>query len=363
MVLPPERINTLDPKLPGPNLAIVKSLPTRRMATVHAVTPWPAQESLSETLHHEIGHAWLAPITAQMPDTEASVMLEEQLVETLGVYLASLTSSARAAARRALAPIVDSYAPRLRARILARAATRARGGEMDPNLVKQALDALEAGDGAKCAELLKGLIAAAASGGTAPTTEPPAADAGQMAPAGEATGVAATGEQPMGARAAARKEGADVSDIATMRARKTALDLAADIARMHTAALPNAKQALIVGARARLGADAISPATEARILKAPTFASAEEIIAILEESPVAMRARSGVEHAGSQPNVAETKTVAEADLLKEGFDLPWIKSYQRTAKADPVAGLAELEGGREALRARRARIATNGGGS
>lgn len=352
-VLSPQQINSLDPKLPGPNLAIVEALPERRIATVHVVSPWPASESLSETLHHEIGHAWLKPITAQIPDTPASVMLEEQLIETLGVYLASLADDARAAARRALAPLVDMYAPRLRARISASAGLRARGGMMDPEKLKKLIEAIKNQDGAAALVIAEELLVAAASGGAAPagTSEP--------APAEAMLGTGAPGEAPppkpedQMARPAARKE-TPVADIATARARKEIDDLAADMKRMHGAALPNAKQALITGARARLGADAISPATEKRILAAPTFERAEEIVTIIEESPIVQRARSGVEHRTADPSVG-AKPIDAAELAKEGFDQSWIASYHATAKRDPDAAAAELEGGREALRARKAR--------
>ena len=363
-VLSPRQIDALDAKLPGPNLAIVAPLPERRMVTISVVTPWPSGESLSETLHHEIGHAWIRPITAQIPDTAASVMLEEQLIETLGVYLASLSEDARATARRALAPIVDMYAPRLRARISASAGQRARGGSMDPKLVMEALEALIAGDTAKCSEILKGLVAAAASGGAAPATEA-AAETAQTAQTAQTATAGATevqsAEPPM-PRPAARKEN-HVTDIAAARARKEAEDLAADMRRMHASALPNAKANLILGARARLGAEAISPATEKRILAAPTFERAEEIVAIIEESPIAQRARSGVGHQSAALDVDAAKAVPAAELAKEGFNQAWIASYTKLATRDPEAAAAELEGGREGLAANRARLAKTGGAS
>lgn len=366
----PEEIDKLNP--PGPNLAVVSrpadggTVPERRIAKVYVRSPWPSGESLKATLMHELAHVWVAPLIACLPDANspAALMLEEQLVEDMGNFLASLP----APARRAVLGQALALAPeRMRARISARATMRARGGQMDPELVKQALDALEAGDGEKCKELLKGLVAAAASGGAAPAMEPDGDEGAPGAmPAEAAAGPAPEkSDDPMmqGARPAARKENAQVSDIATMRARKEAQDLAADMKRMHGAALPNAKQALIVGARARLGADAISPATEKRILAAPTFERAEEILAIIEETPVAVRARSGVEHQSGGPVIDGPKVAEETELLKEGFDLGWVKSYQAIAKRDPVAGAAELEGGREALSARRARRAQNGGAS
>lgn len=66
----------------------------------------------------------------------------------------------------------------------------AAGARMNPDLVKQALDALMAGDSEKCMEILKGAIEAAASG----ASEEPAAPA--EASATEETAAAPAGEQP-----------------------------------------------------------------------------------------------------------------------------------------------------------------------
>jgi hypothetical protein len=152
VALPQDHLDSVDERRPGPNLAIVQTLPERRMATVNILSPWPDGESLTETLYHELGHVWIAPITSQIPDTEGSVMLEEQLVETLGVYLAGLSTAARAAARRALASVVDKYAPApMRARFSARAQSRARGGSMDG---KQVLAAIAGQDEAAALKIL-----------------------------------------------------------------------------------------------------------------------------------------------------------------------------------------------------------------
>lgn len=60
------------------------------------------------------------------------------------------------------------------------------GAPMDPKLITEALDALEAGDSAKALEILKALIASAAGGSAEPPAgdEPPMA-AGEMTPADE----------------------------------------------------------------------------------------------------------------------------------------------------------------------------------
>lgn len=64
---------------------------------------------------------------------------------------------------------------------LVAASATAPGVQMDPKLITEALDALIAGDSAKCAELLKGIIAGAAGGDADAATEdapPPAGDGG-----------------------------------------------------------------------------------------------------------------------------------------------------------------------------------------
>ncbi len=78
------------------------------------------------------------------------------------------------------AEVVRRYEPATAAPPVAtqRKATATRivalGGTMDPKLIGEALDALIAGDAAKCQEILKGLVASAAGGDVAPP--PPAGD-------------------------------------------------------------------------------------------------------------------------------------------------------------------------------------------
>lgn len=54
--------------------------------------------------------------------------------------------------------------------------TRNEGNTMDPNQISEALDALMAGDDAKCVEILKGIISTAAGGGAAATDAEAMAD-------------------------------------------------------------------------------------------------------------------------------------------------------------------------------------------
>ena len=55
----------IDKLIPG-SLAVCDPLPERSMATVYVLQPWPARESLAETLWHELTHAALSPITRQL---------------------------------------------------------------------------------------------------------------------------------------------------------------------------------------------------------------------------------------------------------------------------------------------------------
>lgn len=82
------------------------------------------------------------------------------------------------------------------------ASITALGSSMTPEMVKEALDALIAGDSEKCAELLKGLIAVAAGGETAAPAEEPAAEE----PAPEAPAPEAMADAPAPAKEEDKKE-------------------------------------------------------------------------------------------------------------------------------------------------------------
>lgn len=304
-------------------LAVCDPTPTRSIAKVYVVTPWPAGESLAETLWHELTHAALSPLTALLPPSDGAVMVEEQIVERLGILLSKVPQ----AARRALTRAVADYAPQLRARISA-LAPRARGGQMDPKLIMAALDALIAGDAEKCAEILKGLVAAAAGAGGAPAPEgAPAAEPDGDESAKMAAPPPAEGDEKKpaeappaeGARVVARKGTETMSDDAK-RARKAADDLEA----MAKDARANAVPALITRLRARLGS-ALSPAAEKRILAASSYAEAKALADFAEEmSGGPQRARSGVEH-GVTPDTAGGAKVAPwtaATLQAEGIPAP-----------------------------------------
>lgn len=320
------------------------------------------------TVAHEMGHAVVAEAVASTGG-KLTVPAEEHIVEAAAQALVRSEGTGDA---RVMARAVRSAVPSaLRARISATASKRARGATMDPETIQKMIDALKAGDGESALKMCEEALVKAASGGAMPTEGGPSSDgAPKMAddttmPADGAasakTAVPPVGDPkdpapPTAGRAVARG-GTDVTETET-KARMAGL--MADMQRMHVAALPNAKAALITGARARLGADAISPATEKRIMAATSYARAEEILAIVEETPVATRARSGVEHVSAELAIGPSKALPVADLAKEGFAQPWITSYQATHAKDPAAAVAMLEGGRSGMADKRARSAQNG---
>ena len=80
-------------------LAVCNPTPTRSLAHLYIVDPWPAGEDMEETIAHELTHAALSPFTTLLQDHPAAVMLEEQAVENIGKGLASAPRAARALAR------------------------------------------------------------------------------------------------------------------------------------------------------------------------------------------------------------------------------------------------------------------------
>jgi hypothetical protein len=351
VVLSQAEIDSLDERKPGPNLAIVKTLPERRMATVNIVSPWPDGESLSETLNHELGHVWISPITAQIPGTEASVMLEEQLVETLGVYLASLGTSARAAARRALRSIVDELAPvQMRARIAARAGLRARGAGMDPEKIKALIAAIKEQDGEAALQIAEGLLVEAASGGAEPATMPGEPD-GDEPPMAEQ---AKPGENPMEPKP---KPAAGPSPAPATPAEPPGR-MAARIAAIegeHSRARKAADAAVGITVRARLrevkaSGLALDTALEERLGKMTDLEAFEQRIADIEigrklASPGGTRARTAVpsgapvQHQVAPPPSEAPAPPVDADTLRaEGIDDSAIAVYLSTAEHDAKMG-------------------------
>lgn len=316
------------------------------------------------TVSHELWHCKVREFL-----DDPSVENEETLVEAAAqaVVMSEGTGDARIMARS-----IRALPSALRARVSASAGQRAReGAVMEEAQVKEALEALQAGDDAKCTEILKSLLAALAvkGSGAAPTpssAEPDGDEAAKQAKvepgATTAKPVAPEGNrepaQGYGARVGARKD-EDMSEDAR-RARVALEDAeatAAELKAIAEAQRPAAKEGLVHGLRARLGT-ALTPAAEKRIMDAPTYQRAKEIADIIGDTigeSGQERARSG---ATPLTNPGQQKGESDATLIAEGFDSSWIQSYRDVLARDPLAAAAELEGGRTALRARKA---TTGG--
>ncbi|MEI8256525.1 MAG: hypothetical protein WCJ30_12705 [Deltaproteobacteria bacterium] len=268
--------------IPGA-LALCYPTPTRSLARLVIADPWPDSEDMAETIAHELVHAALSPLTALIESSDAAIMIEEQAVENIGKALASVSPGLA----RSMASAVEKYAPRLRARIGALAPrARSEGKNMDPKLISEALDALIAGDAAKCAELLKGIIAAAAG---AEATEPPGSESPMPdadAPAKLPEAVPAPAAPMPGAKARVSE-----FDAETVRARLAATSLTASAirARLHEVRTVDCVT--------------LSPATEKRIMAAHTIEAAESILETVRETlaanPGAMRARTGTRPPGA----------------------------------------------------------------
>ncbi len=334
----------LDASIPGA-IAICDPTPTRSLATVRCVWPWPATESLEETLAHELTHAALSQLTALIPSSEAAVMLEEQAVEKIGKAIAAAPARLRAPMGRALLAA--------RARISASAGLRARGGSMAMNVdtVKKLLDAIEGGDSAAMAEVCKQLIAEAASATDA------GAPAGAAEPDGDEAKLAAKGAPVAPAPAPGGADGGAVppADESARRARLAADELEA----MAAAQRGGAKEALVVNLRARLGS-ALTPAVEKRLMGAKTFLEAQQLAGLVTEMAPAQtqRARSGVDTVANGGPVTETAIPTVEQLRGEGFNENWLRGFQMEAKRGPGYAMAYIEQGKTSSRAR---VAQNGG--
>jgi hypothetical protein len=316
------------------------------------------------TVAHELGHAVVAEALAKTGG-QLTIPAEEQIVEAAAQALVRSegTPDARVMARA----VREAVPSALRARIAARAPL-ARGGEMDPKMIMEALEALIGGDAEKCQEILKGLIAQAAGAGAGPASDARPDGGGDAAPPGDGAPAAKVAPAPAPGGAdgglstpqddARRAKGAEMDkDMARARSARDELEA------MATAARPAAKEALVVGLRARLGA-ALKPASEARIMAAPTFQRAQEVAQTIEETladvAVPTRARSGIETAGNPGAAQPSKLPTMEELRAEGMNESWLKGFQAEARKGPDFAQAFIDAGRASPRAR---VANPNGGA
>jgi len=333
-------------EIPGA-LAVCRALPERSFARIVIAQPWPGDEDLAETIRHEVVHALLSPLTQLIPMSDAAVMLEETIVEKLGIALGGPAGRALA---RAVVGAVDKYVPRLRARISALAPRRPGKGRMDIKLILAAIRAaLTAEDPKPGLEALMteldGMQGDVGEGDAqkppAREGEPPKPDAGPPKPDARAYG--REDEKPM-----ARGRGVDVE---VARARK------------------GADMSVSTGIRARLREETAAGLvldtkleTELAAMRDPD--AFEQRIADLTRgramaSQGQQRARSGVQQDGAPPPAGSGEApMTAAQLAAEGFDPRWIAGYHEEHKADPHAAAATLSGGRAGLARKATEAAT-----
>lgn len=302
------------------------------------------------TVAHELFHCVVADA---LEDGVLTIPAEERIVETA----AQAMVRSEGLDVRVMARAVRALPSALRARVVASAGQRARGGQMDG---KQVLAAIAGQDEAAALKILEQWAAeqiAAAAGGASVHVEPDGDEAAKIeTPSGPSEGDMAIEE-------ARRAKGA-VMDQDKARARKAADEAekaAEEIKAMAEAARPAAKEGLVVGLRARLGSS-FTPAAEAEIMAAPSFTEAKALAVFAEKllggnGVGTTRARSGVEHEIRQQPSTDAMPTVDA-LRTEGFTDSWLTGYTSALRSGPDVAKAFLEQGRASTRARKAQ---NGG--
>lgn len=318
-------------------LAVCKPTPTRKLVNVLVLHPWPANESLAETICHELIHAKLSPLTSLIKHSDASVMIEEGIVEDLGVLLASGNRLAARAVSRAL----DTM-PHIRAR-MARYRGREKKNMVTAEQAQAALDALKSGDGAAALEFITTWIAEAlAGGGAGPDSVPPARE-------GEP-------EKKEDAGPPMPREGDPGEDPAARKARLGAVD--SEVLRARRGA--DAVNGIGIRARVReLRAEGleIDARSEKELLDTKDIAEAERLLSWMRRGAAKagaggseVRARSGaLPPSADAPKVPGSPVGADA-LRKEGFGEQFITTYLETHKGDSAGASAMLDGARMSAR-------------
>jgi hypothetical protein len=341
----------MDQIIPGA-LAICSPIPTRSIAHVRVVTPWPPNESLEETLWHEITHGALSPLTALIGDEPGAIMVEEQIVERLGKLLAKIPLAARLAVARA----INTFAPAaMRARLSASAGrSRARGGSMDPETIKQLIEAIKAQDGEAALAICEKALLDQATGGAA-VPEPTEPDGDEAAKLGE-------GEPPMNDDPKAKPAGAGASPgpetPAEPPARTVARRAALDAEHLRARKAADATVGITVRARLReLRQDGVTLPTnlEASLGKMVDLDAFEQRVSDLLEGRK-LAAAGGTRARAEAPNAASTPAptehddgpvvVEEAALKAEGFDDNFVNFYKGAAAHSKKNADALLSGAR-----------------
>ncbi len=257
-------------------LAVCCPTPTRSMAHVSVVTPWPETESLAETLWHELTHAAWSPVMALLPLDPGAVMLVEQITERFGVLLAGLSAPlarvvARATREAARGPGRKTALPQAYERLLERTAGHdvhqllaraddedddededarlgARGGTMTPEMATKAVEIVATKNAKGALDLVTSLLVEALGGSGAETEveveADPAADpmAGKVPLARALVTLAARAAPGLGfaRKLHALAGGASLDESegkirAALQDAKDTADLAAKVARLDAA--------------------------------------------------------------------------------------------------------------------------------
>lgn len=312
-------------------LGMIEPLPQRKQFKMW-IAPHPPNESYEETLAHELTHGILSPLTHLLPPSGSVVMIEEMIVEPLGIELAKLFSGAPQYARAMLRAIQNprTTSPALRTRITALASGRPgkeRKRMLSAEQLTKALEALESGDPEATKAILKELIAAMATGGDAgPASAPAREDKNDDALAGGP--VMREEDMPPQMRAMFRN------------ARRSSAMMLSDTVRLriHTA---KTVDGIVLDAE-----------TETDLTKCTTVEQFDREFRLVKrmasKGNEQQRARSGV-----VPSKATTDIAPDAlnldELLKEGIPDQLARELVETSKRNRAAADAELAGARQRI--------------
>jgi ribosomal protein L12E/L44/L45/RPP1/RPP2 len=321
-----------EPKDIGGNLAFVKAIPARQIARI-LIAPHPPGENVAESVAHELTHGVISPLVDLIEESPASIMLEEQIVERIGKFIAKHVRF-RASVIGALAnPRHSSQVARKRITALAtRQRIAGRKQNVDPKMIEEIIAAIKEGNGEAAIELLTKLLASAAGGGAAPESQT------------ELSGQNRNQDEPEPGAGQYREE-PQQDGMMRGKGRKGALDI--ELARARKAADSAAK--ITIRARVKeLRADGVEIDTKAagELEALADIDAAEERIGwMLRGRDTAKgRARSGAITDNAQGDGAPAYKLEE--LVAEGINPSLAKGIIEQSKSDRAGAEAILKGAR-----------------
>jgi hypothetical protein len=308
----------------GGALAYCIPQPRREKAKI-VIAPHPPDESLRETIAHELGHAWVSPLVELIEPSEAAITIEEVLIERFSKFAASHPGLVGALARVTRNPRTKSAI--VRQRISALATGRIGKGKhrmMTAEQAQKALDALVAGDSEAAMAVLKEMIAGAMSGG--------GGDGPESAPMRE--------EAPEGKPAPA------------MREEEVPAPMREQYRRARTANASMLKDTIRLRLHTARTVDGITldAETERDLSKAATIEQFDR-----EFRLVTRQAAKGGERTRQRSGVVAEETVGGSamkfdDLIKEGIPAQQARDLVELSAKNRAAADAELSGARIRLR-------------